>query len=147
MWEIRKADFERDNRNFLIVGILLPGFTSGFIVSIQQLIISYRINCEQGWSIVWIISWILSIILPVLFFITIKKFNKSHNRLKLLLFNLVEYMAIQFALGSLLSDNYTLCYGNGGQNGLELIFTGWIAIPILFIIHLLFKNNLLMIIE
>jgi len=33
-----------------------------------------------------------------------------------------------------------LCNGNGGQNGLELAFTAWLALPILILFSFVFKR-------
>jgi hypothetical protein len=55
-------------------------------------------------------------------------------------FNIIEYTLLQASLASLFTNGQTLCYVTDGQNGLEFAFTGWFAIPIVFLLSVLFQQ-------
>lgn len=79
---------------------------------------------------------------PVLFYLHIRTLTLANSgllRAKLLLFNFLEYLFIQVSLASLMTNENILCYGNGGQNGIEFIFTGWLALPILILFSIIFQ--------
>lgn len=57
-------------------------------------------------------------------------------------FNLIEYIFIQASLALFFTSGQTLCYVSDGQNGLELVFTAWIALPILIGLSVLFNQTL-----
>jgi hypothetical protein len=71
-----------------------------------------------------------------------KRILNGHNLTidRLLIFNIIEYSFIQCTLTILFTNGQTLCYRTDGQNGLEFVFTGWIAIPILIVFSYLFDN-------
>lgn len=56
------------------------------------------------------------------------------------LFNMMEYFFLQCSLVPLFTTSNTLCYVSDGQNGLEFVFTGWMAIPGLIILSLIFDQ-------
>ncbi len=58
----------------------------------------------------------------------------------LLTFNILEYTFIQCTFASFFTNGRTLCYVSDGQNGIEFVFTGWIALPILALLSFLFDK-------
>ena len=70
--------------------------------------------------------------------ITVEKLETLKS--KLILYNLVEYICIQSSIGSLFSNSNTLCYESDGQNGLELVFSAWLALPILIVLSIVFNR-------
>jgi hypothetical protein len=38
------------------------------------------------------------------------------------------------------TNGQILCYGSGGQNGLEFIFTGWLSLPLLILFSVVFDR-------
>lgn len=130
---------------FSIIGLFIPGFTAIFLFGIQMLLCSFGIECGITWKIIWSLTTITGIILPVYFIRYIKKITSEKLRTlktKLFLFNLIEYICLQASLGSLFSNAKTLCYESDGQNGLELVFTAWLSLPILIIIAFILKQTL-----
>ncbi|MEN2412944.1 hypothetical protein [Flavobacterium mesophilum] len=129
---------------FCIIGFVIPGFTAIFLVCIQQFLEKLGLECTIAWKSFWIISWIGMILLPVLFLKNLRsKETETSEKLKtnLIFFNLFEYFFIQTALSVFFTKATTLCYGSGGQNGLELAFTGWLSLPILMIFSYIFEYH------
>lgn len=127
---------------FCIVGFFAPVFTAILLLGIQMLLTQLGIECSKAWLIIWVVTWIGMFISPLLFIRYLTDENhqqKSSLKVKLILFNVLEYVFIQASLGSLMSSGKMLCYGTDGQNGLELILTAWISLPILFILGLIFN--------
>jgi hypothetical protein len=142
---LRKIEFNfiKPTIIFSIIGIFIPGFTAIGLLGIQMLLSSGGIECTIAWKIIWTLTTIIGIALPIIFIkyirnITVEKIENLKS--KLLIFNLIEYVAIQSSVGSLMSNSNTLCYGSGGQNGLELLLTAWLALPILVILSIIFNR-------
>ena len=141
--ENKKFDFLKPTIIFSLIGIFIPGFTAIALIGIQMLLSSGGIECTISWKIIWSLTTILGIGLPIIFIkyirnITIEKLKTLKT--KLIIFNLVEYICIQSSIGSLFSNGNTLCYESDGQNGLELAFTAWLALPILVILSIVFNR-------
>ncbi len=136
-------DFLKPTIIFSIIGIFIPGFTAIGLVGTQMSLSSVGIECTIAWKIIWTSTIILGIILPVIFTKYIRNITDEKLKTlktKLTIFNLVEYVCIQSSIGSLFSNSNTLCYGSGGQNGLELVFTAWLALPILIAMSIVFNR-------
>ena len=130
---------------FAIVGLFIPGFTAIGLLGIQKLLSSVGLECSTAWTIIWITTIIVGLALPYLFYrhistLTADKLQVLKTRLTL--FNLLEYILIQSSLTPLFTSGRTLCYGSGGQNGLELVFTAWLALPILLLFSFIFNQTL-----
>jgi len=128
---------------FCIAGLLIPMLTVYVIVGLQMGIELLGIECKTSWTVLWTITSIGIVIAPFIFIRLMNKklatgYNYSND--KLLNFNIVEYTCIQCILATLFTNRQTLCYGNGGQNGMEFMFTGWLALPFLIIFSLVFDN-------
>lgn len=139
-----KFNFLLNSFIFSIIGLFIPGFTAVFIFLIQMLFVKLGIGCSNSWKIIWSISWIGALILPYYFYRYFKKVkfqNLYSLKTKLLLFNFLEYCFLQMSIGSLLTSANTLCYVSDGQNGLELVFTAWLGLPILMIFSYIFSHN------
>lgn len=126
---------------FCIVGLFIPGITVLILIEIQSLLTHFGFECTKVWNLMWIISWIGMLASPILFIKYLKKSNlkRTSLRINLMLFNFLEYVFIQVAFASLLSNEEMLCYGTDGQNGLEFVFTAWLSLPILFIFSLIYN--------
>lgn len=83
---------------------------------------------------------IISLVLPFLFIHNLKKTDRP-TLTKLTLFNFIEYICLQASISALFTNAKTICYGSDGQNGIELIFTAWISLPILILLSFLFKDK------
>jgi hypothetical protein len=129
---------------FCLIGFFIPGFTAILLFGIQMLLTEVGIECANSWELIWIGTWIGMILLPILFFRYLdRKSKETYQKLKtnLILFNLFEYIFIQASLASLFTNGNTLCYGSGGQNGIEFAFTAWLALPILIIFSYFFEYH------
>lgn len=129
---------------FCLIGFFIPGFTAILLLGIQMLLTEIGIECANSWKLIWIGTWIGMILLPILFFRYLdRKSTETYQKLKtnLILFNLFEYIFIQASLASLFTNGNTLCYGSGGQNGIEFAFTAWLALPILIIFSYFFEYH------
>ena len=123
------------------VGIFIPGFTAILFFLFQTLTDKIGIACDTYWNFIWILTSIISITLPFYFIKNITK-TKNPTLTKLTIFNFVEYMCIQVCLARFFTNSKTICYGSGGQNGMELIFTAWLSLPILVCLSFVFKHKL-----
>lgn len=129
---------------FCLIGFFIPGFTAILLLGIQMLLTEIGIECANSWKLIWTGTWIGMILLPILFFRYLdRKPTETYQKLKtnLILFNLFEYLFIQASLASLFTNGNTLCYGSGGQNGIEFAFTAWLALPILIIFSYFFEYH------
>ena len=106
------------------------------------------IECSVAWTVIWTTTTIAGLLLPYLFYrhiTTLTADKMQFLKTRLTFFNLFEYIFIQSSLTSLFTSGQTLCYVTDGQNGLELIFTAWLALPILiafsFAINQTFYSN------
>lgn len=137
----RKPNLLKSTLIFSAVGLFIPGFTAIGLLGFQMLLSSFGLECHNAWKILWLITVIGGLTLPILFYrylITLTE-NKFENlKARLTFFNLIEYTFIQASLALFFTSGQTLCYVSDGQNGLELVFTAWLAIPILIGISVLF---------
>lgn len=118
---------------FSLIGIFIPGFTAIIFFLSQSLLNKNGIECNDFWKYLFIISGIISILLPILFIKNLKNTiqNKESILTKLTLFNFLEYIFIQVFFARFFTNEQIICYGSGGQNGIELIFSAWLSIPII----------------
>ena len=133
---------------FLIAGVFIPGFTAIALLGFQILLTKLDVECSLAYTIVFVITAVSALVAPYLFIKYFAKvdFTKVDMSKRLIFFNLAEYTFIQGGLALLFSNTNTLCYVTDGQNGLEIIFFGWVALPILILLSWLFdmlhKQNL-----
>jgi len=142
--EILKFDFIKPTLIFSTVGLFIPGFTAIGLLGLQVLFSKLGVECSSAWAIIWALTISAGLILPSLFYqhITSLTKDKLHSlKTKLTLFNLFEYVFIQSSLTPLFTNGQTLCYVSDGQNGLELVFTAWLALPILLIFSFIFSKT------
>lgn len=139
-----KFNFIKPTLNFVIAGFIIPGFTAIGLLGLQILLTNSGVECSKAWGIIWTITSIAGVILPFAFYQHIKTLQPeklNSLNIKLLLFNFFEYIFIQASLSSLMTDGQTLCYVTDGQNGLELAFSAWLALPILIIFSFIFNET------
>lgn len=140
-----KFNFIKPTLIFAIVGLFIPGFTAIGLLGLQILLSKIGIECSTAWTIIWTTTIIAGLILLFLFYryiIRLTVENLQSLKTKLTFFNLLEYIFIQSSLTPLFTSGQTLCYGSGGQNGLELVFTAWLALPILVAISIIFNQTI-----
>lgn len=133
--------FGKPTLKFCIAGVFIPGFTAVIILGLQQGVQFLNIECSVSWIILWISAALATVTSPVIFARIVKKrINQGVNLTsrEITIFNILEYIFIQCAFVPLFTNGQTLCYVSDGQNGLELVFTGWIAIPCLLILSRFF---------
>jgi hypothetical protein len=140
-----KFNFTKPTLVFAIVGLFIPGFTAIGLLGLQLLLSNIGIECSKAWTIIWTTTIISGLILPLLFYrhitkLTVEKFQSLKTRLTF--FNLFEYIFIQSSLTPLFTSGQTLCNVSDGQNGLELVFTAWLALPILIIFSYIFNQTI-----
>ncbi|MFK5983589.1 MAG: hypothetical protein QM499_11790 [Flavobacteriaceae bacterium] len=141
----KKFNFLKPTLIFLIVGLFIPGFTVIALLGFQMLLTSLGIECHNAWNILWTVTVLGGLILPILFYIHIQYLTEKklkNLKLRLTLFNLFEYIFIQASLALFFTNGQTLCYVSDGQNGMELVFTAWLALPILIGFSFLFQQTL-----
>ena len=139
-----KFNFIEPTLIFAMVGVFIPGFTAIGLLGLQMLLSKLGIECSTAWTIIWTTTIIAGLILPFLFHrhitrLTIDKLKSLKTRLTF--FNLLEYVFIQSSLTPLFTNGRTLCYVTDGQNGLELAFTAWLALPILIVFSFIFNQT------
>ncbi|MBK6266648.1 hypothetical protein JKA74_16500 [Marivirga sp. S37H4] len=139
----KRKNYTNSTLLFCLVGLFIPGLTIYVILGAQLIIEKLGVKCHFIWPILWTIAAIGAIVTPLIFVRLMNSklktgYNYPNN--KILNFNIIELTFIQCALGAFFSNAHTLCYGNGGQNGLEYIFTGWLALPLIIIFSLIFDK-------
>lgn len=126
---------------FCIAGFFIPGFTAFAFFGCQMLFTSLGIQCDTSWEVLWGITFVADFLVPSLFYISFKRKIQSGQDVKpthVVIFNLITYISLQCSLASFFTDGYTLCNVIDGQNGLEFVFTAWLALPIMIVISLIF---------
>ncbi|MBT1696022.1 hypothetical protein KK083_03980 [Fulvivirgaceae bacterium PWU4] len=138
-----KNNFITPTLKFCIAGVFIPGFTAIFIFALQKGLTLLNIECSNSWTILWTLTAVGAVVAPIVFVRKINKWLSGEYSLitgKLLLFNFLEYIFLQCALAAFFTNGHTLCYVTDGQNGLEIVFTGWMALPILIMFSLAFDT-------
>ena len=138
-----KFNFIKPTLIFAIVGLFISGFTAIGLLGLQMLLSNVGIECSTAWTIIWSTTITAGLILPFLFYrhithLTVDKLQSLKTRLTF--FNLFEYIFIQSSLTPLFTSRRTLCYLSDGQNGIELVFTAWLALPIIIIFSFIFTR-------
>ena len=133
-----KFNFLKYTLIFCIIGIFIPGFTRVLFFLFKTLTEKISVDCVTYWNSIWILTSLLAVLLPYFYIKNIKK-TKNPTLTKLTLFNFIEYICLQACLARIFIDSETLCYGTG-EDGVEIYFTGWLALPILMFISFLFKH-------
>jgi hypothetical protein len=136
-----KFNFVKPTLISCAIGFFIPGFTAILFFLFQLLTDKIGIDCSTSWKSIWILTSLISVALPFVFIENIKKTNNP-TLTKLTLFNFIEYISLQACLAQFFTDSKTICYGSGGENGIELVLTAWIALPILVCISFVFKHKL-----
>jgi hypothetical protein len=128
---------------FCLAGIFTPVMTMYVIVGIQFGLEKLGLECTVIWTILWTLTTSIALVAPFVFVrLMNKRLGTGYNfgTDKLIVFNFIELACIQCVLGSRFTTAQILCYGNGGQNGLEFIFTGWLSLPFLALFSIVFDN-------
>jgi len=128
---------------FCIFGFFFCAVPLYLLLAIQSIFDMFLHNCVQSMRLTWCLCLFGCILTPLLFNLHLKRKEVYSNQLlkkQLGLFNALTLTFIQGALGIFSSDPQFLCYGTDGQNGLELIFNAWCALPILILISYYFKT-------
>jgi hypothetical protein len=139
----KKTSYIKSTLKFCIAGLFIPGFTAIAILGLQMGLGLLGIECSTSWTVLWTLTAIGMVTAPFIFIRQMnKKLSKGYNLTtdKLTIFNIIEYTFIQATLATFFTNGQTLCYVSDGQNGLEFAFTGWMALPFLVALSLLFDN-------
>ncbi len=136
-----KFSYTKTTLKFSIAGFFIPGFTAVILLGLQIGLTSIGLECTKAWKLIWTFTTIGTIVTPILFIRLMNKKMATGFHLtskETTFFNLIEYTFIQCTLAFPIFTGQTLCYGHGGQNGLEFAFTGWAAIPVLILLSVTF---------
>ena len=139
----KKYSFISPTLKFCIAGLFIPGFTAAAILGLQMAIGLFGAECETAWIILWMLTSIGAVVAPLIFIRSMnKRLSEGYNLTtkKLIFFNITEYTFIQATLAMFFTNRHTLCYVTDGQNGLEFVFTGWMALPFLVMLSFRFDN-------
>ena len=139
----KKTSYIKSTLKFCIAGLFIPGFTAIAILGLQMGLGLLGIECSTSWTILWTLTTIGLVTAPFIFIRQMnKRLSEGYNLTtdKLTIFNIIEYTFIQATLATFFTSGQTLCYVSDGQNGLEFAFTGWMALPFLVALSLLFDN-------
>ncbi|WP_035695003.1 hypothetical protein [Flavobacterium soli] len=135
-----KFNFLKPTMIFSAVGIFIPGFTAIVFFLFQTLFDKLGVDCETYWKLLIAITSVLAIITPLFYFKYLEKYRKP-TQANLLLFNFLEYCFLQISIGQLFVSSNTICFGQS-DGGLVLVFTAWLALPILVCLSFIFKSML-----
>lgn len=113
--------------------VLVMMGAAGVVETLERL----GLRCESCWTGLWNIALLLGLVSPVPFVRFIRKhyldFDRVHKRL--ILFNVVEYSCLTIAFLPIFVSSDTLCNSGDGQVALLVVFAGWIANSVLFLIN------------
>jgi hypothetical protein len=139
----KEFNFIKPTLIFCLIGLFIPGFTAIIFFLFQSILFKIGVECDVYWKYLFILSGVISILLPIFFIKNLKKTiqNKENILTKLTLFNFLEYVLIQAFFARFFTNEKIICYGSGGQNGMELIFTAWLSIPIIVAISFLINKE------
>jgi hypothetical protein len=135
----KKYSFTSQTLKFCIAGFFIPGLTAIAIIGLQMGIALSGIECSVTWTLLWILTAIGMVIAPLLF---IRRMNgriaarQTLTTREFTVFNVIQYTLVQATLASFFTSGYTLCYVSDGQNGMEFVLTGWMALPLLIVMSL-----------
>lgn len=122
---------------FCIFGLFLCVGTLYLLFGIHLAFDSLLHDCVRAMEFTWYLC-LLSLILTLLLFSLYLRQQEVHSnqllKKQLGVFNALLLTFIQGTLGVFSSDPEFLCYGTDGQNGLELVFNGWCALPLLLLV-------------
>lgn len=141
-----KFDFIKPTLIFAIVGLFITDLTAIGLFILQIFIHSLGIECATAWTIIWTTTIIAGLILPYLFYrhiamLTVDKLQSL--QIRLIFFNLFEYIFIQSSLTPLFTSGQKLCYYITPQNAHKLVSTtAWMALPILVIFSFIFNQTI-----
>ena len=139
----KKFNFINQTLKFCIAGLFIPGFTAIAILGLQMGVGLLGVECSKSWIVVWTLTTVGAVVAPLVFIRLMNKrllegYNLTAN--PLIIFNIIEYTFIQSTLATLFTNGQTLCYVSDGQNGLEFAFTGWMSMPFLVALSLVFDT-------
>ena len=139
----KKFNFINQTLKFCIAGLFIPGFTAIAILGLQMGVGFLGIECSKSWIVVWTLTTVGAVVAPLVFIrLMNKRLLEGYNltATPLIIFNIIEYAFIQSTLATFFTNGKTLCYVSDGQNGLEFVFTGWMSMPFLVALSLVFDN-------
>jgi hypothetical protein len=139
----KRYTFTRQTLKFCIAGFLIPGFTAIAILGLQMGIVFLGLECASSWTILWVLTTVGLVLAPIVFVRRMYKTLETGYHLppaKLITFNVVEYIFVQATLAAFFTNGRTLCYATDGQNGLEFVLTGWMALPPLILLSFVFDK-------
>lgn len=122
---------------FCIFGFFLCGGTLYLLFAIHLAFDHFLNDCVQAMKLTWYLCLLCLILTILLFSVYLRRkavHSNQHLKKQLAVFNALALIFIQGALGVFSSDPAFLCDGTDGQNGLELVFNGWCALPLLLLI-------------
>lgn len=138
-----KFNFVKYTALFCVLGIFLGAFTIHLLDLINSAFGKIEKDCVDALRLTWYFCLFGCVSVPLVFGFHLKRRKIHSNQLlktQLALFNVVTFTFIQGALGVFSSDPDFLCYGTDGQNGMELMFNGFFALPALLVISLFFQT-------
>ncbi|MBB5283137.1 hypothetical protein HNQ92_001263 [Rhabdobacter roseus] len=139
-----RFNFIKPTGIFALAGLFMGGFSAFALVSLASLLQNIGFDCIKSLNLIWVLCAMGSILLPIIFYKNLSNLTLYHphslqNRIAL--FNIVEYCCIQVALVPFFTTAQTLCFVIDGQNGIELIFTSWLALPCLLLLSYIFNRK------
>ncbi|NQY68381.1 MAG: CotH kinase family protein [Flavobacteriales bacterium] len=130
---------------FSIVGIFIPEHTEYILLKSQRVLDLLGLEFSIAWITLWTLTSFTGLILPFIFYYHISSLPKEKHKwliIKLTLFNLIEYILLQSSLTPLFTDVHTIIFNYDVRNGMESIYTAWLALPILVLISTFFNQKL-----
>ncbi|MEQ8245385.1 hypothetical protein [Fulvivirga sp.] len=128
---------------FSIAGFFLPAAGAILFLVLQLGLLALGMECSLAIKALWTMTSFGLVITPIIFIRSLLQKLGEGKQLrsnKLFIFNIFQYFFIQCSLTSLFTSSQTLCYVTDGQNGIEFAFTGWMAIPFLILLSLIFDR-------
>lgn len=129
--------------SFSLIGIIISAFPAIILLGSESGLEKLGLDCIEAMSVIWHFAVCICVLLPVFFFFYLRRSERWFSDLgikrRVIFFNSALYVCIPAALEPYFSTAHTLCYVSDGQNGLELVFSAWLSLPILLLISVAFE--------
>ena len=136
--------FTKPTLYFCLVGFIAVAFPAYVLLGLEYCLEKLGYSCENAILSICKCATYICLITPVTFFYYLFRsrnwFSISQIKRRILLFDLTLYVCIPAALEIHFSTPQILCNVTDGQNGLELAFSAWLALPVVMLLSVVFEQ-------
>ena len=139
-----KNRFTKPTLYFSLVGFIAAAIPALFFIGVESCLEKLGYSCISAIPIICNCAAFICLLLPISFFVYLLRshssFSDSQIKGRILIFDSILFLCIPTALEPYVSTANTLCNVADGQNGLELVFSAWLALPVLLLFSFIFEQ-------